>query len=99
MITDDILRFADKQKLDKFTVLGHSLGGRSAMTFAGRFPDRVDSCISVDAAPVNEEGNKDYGEFTYKVVSLEAFTNLLVVDFNERHQLITHKQKRGAEAS
>jgi esterase len=72
VITDDVIRFADKQRINKFTILGHSLGGRTAMTLACRFPDRVDGCISVDAAPVDESGNKDYGEFTFGVVSLPS---------------------------
>ncbi|TNV85972.1 hypothetical protein FGO68_gene4011 [Halteria grandinella] len=69
VISDDVIRFADKQGLDRFTVLGHSLGGRTAMTVACRFPDRVDACISVDAAPINEQSNKEFGEFTYSVIS------------------------------
>lgn len=38
VMSDDIIRFADKMKLEKFVVLGHSLGGRCAMTTACRFP-------------------------------------------------------------
>ena len=57
VISDDIIRFADKHNLDKFSVLGHSLGGRTSMTVACRYPDRVDACISVDAAPINESSN------------------------------------------
>ena len=55
VMSDDIIRFADQQKLDKFTVMGHSMGGRAAMTLACRFPERVDGVISVDAAPVCEK--------------------------------------------
>lgn len=68
VISDDVFRFADKMKLNKFTVLGHSLGGRTAMTLACRYSDRVDACISVDAAPINEQSDKSFGEFTYSVV-------------------------------
>ena len=74
VISDDIIRFADKHNLDKFTVLGHSLGGRTAMTVACRYPDRVDACISVDAAPINESSDKSFGEFTYSVVSFQYYT-------------------------
>ena len=56
-ITDDLLRFADQHLLETFDVLGHSLGGRAAMTMACRFPDRVGGVISVDSAPINESGN------------------------------------------
>lgn len=68
VISDDIIRFADKHNLTKFTVLGHSLGGRTAMTTACKFPDRVDACISVDAAPINESSDKSFGAFTYSVI-------------------------------
>ena len=30
LLSDDVIRFADKHKLEKFTILGHSLGGRTA---------------------------------------------------------------------
>ena len=53
VISDDIIRFADSHGLKKFTLLGHSLGGRAAMTTACRFPDRVDGVISVDSPPVD----------------------------------------------
>jgi pimeloyl-ACP methyl ester carboxylesterase len=48
--------------------MGHSLGGRTAMTTACRFHDRVRGVISVDAAPVNESGEKAFGSFTYGVI-------------------------------
>lgn len=54
VLSEDIIRFADKRGLNKFTLLGHSMGGRTAMTTACRFPDRVDGVISIDTAPVNE---------------------------------------------
>ena len=57
VMSDDIVRLADRNNLDTFTVMGHSMGGRTAMTLACLYPDRVDGVISVDAAPVNETGN------------------------------------------
>ena len=56
VLSDDIIRFADSQGLDKFTILGHSMGGRAAMTTACRFPERVDGVICLDAAPNNING-------------------------------------------
>jgi esterase len=53
VMSDDIMRFADQNGFDQFTVLGHSMGGRVAMTLACRFPDRLDAAISIDAAPVD----------------------------------------------
>lgn len=70
VLSDDIIRFADGRGLNKFTLLGHSLGGRAAMTTACRYPDRVDGVISIDSAPVNEtEGNKTFGRNSFQVLS------------------------------
>ena len=56
VLSDDVIRFADSQGLDSFTILGHSMGGRIAMTTACRFKDRVDGVISIDSAPIDESG-------------------------------------------
>lgn len=80
VLSDDIIRFADQQGLDKFTVLGHSMGGRTAMTVACRYPDRVDGVISVDAAPVNESGNHSFGSFTFHL--LEYMHSMKALDEN-----------------
>ena len=68
VMSDDVMRFADSQNLDRFTVMGHSMGARTAMTIAQRYPDRIDGCISIDAAPVNEKGNQAFGSFAYSVL-------------------------------
>jgi len=60
VLSEDVIRFADKHDLDKFTVLGHSLGGRTAMNIACKYPDRVDGCISIDSAPVDESKNDKF---------------------------------------
>mmetsp|Transcript_15071 Transcript_15071/g.10550 ORF Transcript_15071/g.10550 Transcript_15071/m.10550 type:complete len:168 (+) Transcript_15071:94-597(+) len=70
VMSDDIVRFADKHNLDKFTVMGHSLGGRTAMTTACRYPDRVEGVISVDSAPKDEVQHNQFGSFTYSVIDL-----------------------------
>ena len=53
VLSDDVIRFADQNNLEKFTILGHSMGGKTAMTVACRFPDRVDGVISLDSAPID----------------------------------------------
>ena len=56
VLSDDIIRFADKHAIQNFTILGHSLGGRTAMTTACRYEHRVDGVISIDSAPIDESG-------------------------------------------
>ena len=68
VMSDDIIRFADANGLEKFTVMGHSMGARTAMTLACRFPSRVDGVISVDAAPKNERDLTAFGSFAQTVL-------------------------------
>ncbi|ALS98641.1 alpha/beta fold hydrolase [Lacimicrobium alkaliphilum] len=49
---DSVLTLMDELKLDKAIVLGHSMGGKVAMTLALQHPDRVSKLIVADIAPV-----------------------------------------------
>ena len=55
------------------------------MTLACRFPERVDGCISVDAAPVCETGRYTFGSFA------ESVLNFMVKLQTEREGL-TYKE-------
>lgn len=48
----DVLAAADDLGYDRFTVVGHSLGGKVAMALAMRAPERLDRLVVVDVAPV-----------------------------------------------
>lgn len=50
-LSDDLLRYADHHNLENFILLGHSMGGKTAMTFAGNFPDRTRQLLVADIAP------------------------------------------------
>lgn len=58
-MADDVIRYADNKNIDRFTIIGHSMGGKTAMTLATLHPERIDGIIIVDAPPKNtgkEEG-------------------------------------------
>lgn len=48
----DILRFLDDRGFARAAVVGHSMGGKAAMTLALLHPERVERLIVVDIAPV-----------------------------------------------
>lgn len=50
-MADDIGEFMDQRGITSAHLLGHSMGGKSAMQFALTHPDRVDTLIVVDIAP------------------------------------------------
>lgn len=47
----DVDGFCTALGLDKFILMGHSMGGRNAMTFAGKYPHRLEKLIIVDMGP------------------------------------------------
>jgi len=50
-MAEDLLRFIDRRELSKVTLIGHNIGGKTAMAFAQLFPERVTGLISLDTAP------------------------------------------------
>jgi esterase len=51
LMSADLLRYLDAKGLSKISLLGHSMGGKTAMLFASQYPERVDKLVVVDIAP------------------------------------------------
>ncbi len=51
ILAQDLLEFLEGQWIFKTHLLGHSLGGKTAMQFALDHPDRVERLVVVDIAP------------------------------------------------
>ena len=49
----DVLQLIERLRLDRPTVLGHSMGGKTAMALALLHPARVERLVVVDIAPVS----------------------------------------------
>ena len=54
----DVNRFAESRGLDRYTLIGHNLGAKTAMMTATLFPDSVDGVICLDTAPTGSEADK-----------------------------------------
>jgi len=50
-MADDIREFIQNSGFDKASVLGHSMGGKTAMEFALSFPERCEKLIVLDIRP------------------------------------------------
>eukprot|EP01022_Parablepharisma_sp_SALTPOND_P013381 TRINITY_DN1786_c0_g1_i1.p2 TRINITY_DN1786_c0_g1~~TRINITY_DN1786_c0_g1_i1.p2 ORF type:complete len:294 (-),score=19.43 TRINITY_DN1786_c0_g1_i1:33-914(-) len=50
-MAQDIIHYADTKRIAKFSVCGHSMGGKIAMTLAPLVPERVESVVVLDAPP------------------------------------------------
>ena len=47
----DLLQLADNWPLQRFAIIGHSMGGTNAINFAARYPERVSALVIVDSSP------------------------------------------------
>ncbi|ETX02938.1 MAG: hypothetical protein ETSY1_01885 [Candidatus Entotheonella factor] len=83
----DIHAFTDAIGYDKFILMGLSMGGRNAYSFAAEHPEKIDRLIVVDVGPdVKAEGQAYIREFLEGTETFESFDWLVerVKRFNPR---------------
>ena len=52
VMADDVWQLIDHLQLDKVILIGHSMGGKTAMKMTALQPQRVEKLIVIDIAPV-----------------------------------------------
>ena len=60
---DDLVEFFEKHGIEKATILGHSMGGKTAMWFAADYPEKVEKLVIADMAPKDYLENKESSQF------------------------------------
>jgi len=75
IMADDLFEFMQDQGLANAAILGHSMGGKVAMEFALKFPEKVSKLIVVDIAPVR-----------YKPGHNEIFDALFKLDIKDQNK-------------
>lgn len=59
LLAEDLNEFMEEHFISSAHILGHSMGGKTAMYFAMKYPEKVEKLIVADIAPVvYEEGHK-----------------------------------------
>ena len=71
-MANDLIRFLDNRKLDKVILVGHNIGGKTAMHTASLFPERIKGLISLDTAPIGTTNDKKL----QTLKTLETITSL-----------------------
>ncbi len=52
VLAEDIREFMQAHHIDRSIILGHSMGGKTALAFGLRYPERVTGMIVVDSSPL-----------------------------------------------
>src|ERR1700739_604167 len=50
-MSEDLYELMQDEGLDKINIIGHSMGGKTAMYFTVRHPDKVEKLVVVDIGP------------------------------------------------
>lgn len=75
-MSDDLSELATDLKLSKFFLAGHSMGGKTAIAFALRWPERLNGLLIADITPfVNETEKENIRSDHFKIL-----TTILSVD-------------------
>lgn len=62
-MADDVAGFIDEHKLKEPTLIGHSMGAKTAMTLALKEPDLIADVVSVDNAPLDAALLSNFGKY------------------------------------
>ena len=74
LLSDDIYEFIKFKKLSAVNIMGHSMGGKVAMSFALKHPNLVDNLIVLDIAPKDYSIQSRFDELINSVISLPIDT-------------------------
>lgn len=77
-MSEDLLAFYSSQQIEKAIVLGHSMGGKTAMLFTAKYPDKVKGLIVVDISPASYASLSEFSP--QAIVHLNIVNAMLSVD-------------------
>ena len=49
-MAEDVLHYLDERNIQRASIIGHSMGGKTALVFAHRYPERVQKLVIADMA-------------------------------------------------
>ncbi|NJK87661.1 MAG: alpha/beta fold hydrolase [Bacteroidales bacterium] len=85
---DDLLEFMNDQIIEKAIILGHSLGGKTAVKFAAAHPEMVSALIIVDVAPKTYDYRSNFtsGSLSHEDI-MKAMAELPLHRFGSREEI------------
>ncbi len=80
-LSADIIELMDNNNIDRCIMLGHSMGGKTAMYVAATIPQRIIKLIIDDIAPVNYSSASEFSPLS--IEHLNIVDTLLHTDLNQ----------------
>ncbi|KAG5927813.1 hypothetical protein E4U42_001751 [Claviceps africana] len=84
-MAEDVSAFIQDRKLNSVTLIGHSMGAKTAMTLALRSPELVTNVVAVDNAPVDVALN---GDFTKYIKAMKKIEDAKVTRQSEADEIL-----------
>ncbi|OBT95427.1 hypothetical protein VE01_05201 [Pseudogymnoascus verrucosus] len=81
IMADDVARFMDEHKLEDTTLIGHSMGAKTAMAFALNYPSRTQNIVAVDNAPIDAPLLRSFGKYVQGMKKIEQAGSLVIRQF------------------
>jgi len=70
-MADDVAGFIDQHELTDTTLIGHSMGAKTAMTLALKCPEIIHDIVSVDNAPLDAALLSNFGKYIQGMRKIE----------------------------
>ena len=80
-MSDDLKLYVDKNKISDFNLIGHSMGGKSAIQFAYNYPSKVKKLIILDIM------NKTYDQNYLHLKILNLFESIDLSIYDRRTEI------------
>ncbi|MBO4614851.1 MAG: alpha/beta hydrolase [Bacteroidales bacterium] len=82
-MADDVKSYADEHNIEKFNFVGHSLGGKTAMNFALKYPQMLEKMVIVDISPSRSNSLVEYNSIITELLNqVVTMKNLPLADFH-----------------
>ncbi|KOH46557.1 alpha/beta fold hydrolase [Sunxiuqinia dokdonensis] len=86
-MTEDLAGFFEEHQIEKAIVIGHSMGGKTAMYFAAQYPEKIDKLIVADIAPKNYFELQEKGQYYLHQHILESLKEVRKHQFETREEI------------
>ncbi len=86
LLREDLREFMDKQSIQKAIIIGHSMGGKTAMFFAADYPERVSHLIIADISPRSYKSTNSIQLLAHSKI-IRAMYNLDFYGISKRQEI------------